>query len=172
MFPGAAGIAVDPTAAYVAVAQRGVSANNHTGAAVAVLNAANGDTVATLAPGSNHDYTDVAWDNVGNLYTCDNWNSVWRVYSPPGPNAATTFALQNVQFGSAVTAPTLGATAYSGDQFQFTLFGQTNASYIIQASMDLQNWLPILTNSSPDATRIITINAPGSSEFYRALVGP
>ena len=171
-FPGAFGIAVDPTATYVAVAQRGVSANNYAGAALTVLTATNGSTVTTLAAGSSYDHVDVAWDNVGNLYDLDNFSSRWRAYSPPGANAATTVALQSVRVGSTVAPPTLSAPAWSGGQFQFTLIGQANASYIIETSTNLQNWVAVLTNSSIEATRQITLAAPDSESCYRALVGP
>ena len=171
-FPGAFGIAVDSTGTYVAVAQRGVSANNHTGAALTVLATTNGGTVTTLAAGSSYDHVDVAWDNVGNLYGLDNFSSRWRAYSPPGANAATTIALQSVRVGNTVAPPTLSAPAWSGGQFQFTLIGQANASYIIETSTNLQNWVAVLTNSSIEATRPITLAAPDSESCYRALVGP
>ncbi|HWX20481.1 MAG TPA: hypothetical protein VN578_11325, partial [Candidatus Binatia bacterium] len=41
--------------------------------------------------------TDCAWDAVGNVYYIDNWLGLWRVFSPPGTNRATTFALPAVQ---------------------------------------------------------------------------
>src|SRR5439155_25317161 len=107
-----------------------------------VFSAADGSDVWTPPPAPSHDYTDVAWDNVGNLYVCDNWDSVWRAYSPPGTNQATTIALASVQILAAPTAPTLTSPMYSAGQFQFTLNGQTNVTYIIQSSTNLQSWTP------------------------------
>jgi hypothetical protein len=157
-FNGASGVAVDGSASYVAVALRS--------GGVQILIAADGAAVTTLSPGF-HDHTDVAWDNVGNLYVCDNLDQVWRAYSPPGGNEATTVALAMIQITPA-TPLTLSAPVYVGGQFQFTLNGQPNVSYVILSSTNLQNWLPIATNQSASATRLITIAAPDSYRFYRA----
>jgi len=70
-----------------------------------------------------------------------------------------------------VPVPELRNPAWSGGQFQFTLTGETNVNYVIQASTNLQSWTPLATNSSPNASRNITINAPNSRSFYRAVVG-
>jgi hypothetical protein len=82
------------------------------------------------------------------------------------PNAATI-----IQF-TFVPVPELSNPAWSGGQFQFTLTGETNLNYVIQVSTNLQSWTPLTTNSSPNASRNITINAPNSRSFYRAVVGP
>ena len=66
----------------------------------------------------------------------------------------------------------LSNPAWSGGQFQFTLTGETNVNYVIQASTNLQSWTPLATNSSPNASRNITINSPNTRSFYRAVVGP
>lgn len=71
-----------------------------------------------------------------------------------------------------VPMPELSNPQWSGGQFQFTLTGETNVNYVIQASTNLQSWTPLATNSSPNAARNITINAPNSRSFYRAVVGP
>ena len=71
-----------------------------------------------------------------------------------------------------VPVPKLSNPAWSGGQFQFTLTGETNVNYVIQASTNLQSWTGLATNSSPNASRNITINAPNSRSFYRAVVGP
>jgi hypothetical protein len=71
-----------------------------------------------------------------------------------------------------VPMPELSNPHWSDGQFQFTLTGETNANYVIQASTDLQSWTPLATNSSPNASRTIAINAPNSRSFYRAVLGP
>jgi len=168
---GASGIAVDATGTNVAVAFRGGGAGvTRTGGGVRVYSASEGADVWILPPASFHDYTDVAWDNVGNLYVCDTWDSVWRTYSPPGENQATTIALASVQVLS--TPPSLSGPAYAGGQFQFTLNGEANVTYLIQAATNLQSWTPVATNTAAAATRFISIPAPGTRSFYRALVGP
>ncbi|WP_040550083.1 hypothetical protein [Pedosphaera parvula] len=95
------GIAVDPTGKYVAVAFRGTTTGPRTNANTRVFYATNGTEVAKIDTGSDHEHTDVAWDAVGNLYDLDNTASLWRAYSPPGANQATTKALNFIQ----VTGP-------------------------------------------------------------------
>jgi hypothetical protein len=71
-----------------------------------------------------------------------------------------------------VPMPELSNPHWSDGQFQFTLTGETNVNYVIQASTDLQSWMPLSTNSSPSASRTIKINAPNSQSFYLAALGP
>jgi hypothetical protein len=68
--------------------------------------------------------------------------------------------------------PVLTNPSYGAGQFHFTLIGESGLSYIIKASTDLQTWLPAATNSSGGASRAISINAPSTRSFYRAMVGP
>jgi len=70
-----------------------------------------------------------------------------------------------------VPVPKLSKPVWSGGQFQFTLTGETNVNYVIQASTNLQSWTPLVTNTSPIASRNITINTTTSRSFYRAVVG-
>ena len=65
------------------------------------------------------------------------------------------------------TPPTLTDAMWSGNQFQFTLRGQTNVSYIIQSSSDLRTWTPVVTNSDPRATRTVVLPAAQSAAFWR-----
>jgi hypothetical protein len=170
---GASGIAVDATATNVAVAFRGVGSGiSRTGGGVRVFSTADGSDVWALPPAPFHDYTDVAWDNAGNLYVCDTWDSVWRAYSPPGENQTTTVALAAVQVLPPPTPPILSGPAYAAGQFQFTLSGQANVTYIIQSSTNLQSWTSAVTNASAAATRPISLAAPAVRSFYRALVAP
>lgn len=170
---GASGIAVDGTATNVAVAFRGVDSGiSRSGGGVRVFNAADGSDVWAIPPAPSHDYTDVAWDNVGNLYVCDTWDQVWRAYSPPGENQATTVAPAAVQVLAPPAPPTLSGSAYAAGQFQFTLNGQANVTYLIQSSTNLQTWTPAVTNTSAAATRPISLAAPEARSFYRALVSP
>jgi hypothetical protein len=170
-FEGAHGLAVDPAGRYLAVAFIG-DGNIGTGlqfGSTRVFETTNGTAVTTLLPSGNHDHRDVAWDNVGNLYTIDNIDSTWRTYSPPGTNEATTTATVTLEVATPIT---LSDPSRTGQQFQFTLNGKADVSYIIQASTNLLNWEAVVTNVSANATRIISVSAPGSVSFYRALVGP
>jgi hypothetical protein len=164
------GIAVNPAATYVAVAFSGSGTGfNRTGGGARVFNASNGASITTLTPAPYHDHTDVAWDNVGNLYTCDNWDSVWRAYSPPGANSATTIALAHVQILPPLISPVMTNAVVAGSQFQFIVNGQVNVSYVILSSTNLVNWNPVATNTAAVVTRSISISATGTRTFYRAL---
>ena len=69
--------------------------------------------------------------------------------------------------------PLLGPPTYDGSGFvHFILYGQPNVTYIIQISTDLQTWTSVATNTSVFANRDITIPAPPSGSFIRAVVGP
>ena len=67
------------------------------------------------------------------------------------------------------SSPTLSAPAYTNNNFQFTLNGQSNVIYVIQSSSALTTWTPVLTNSQVPATRLITVSAPPMQRFYRAV---
>ncbi len=175
---GASGIAVDTTATYVAVAFLGSGVGfGRTGGAVKIFSAASGSDVHTINPApfpeSFHDHTDVAWDNVGNLYLCDNADSVWRVFSPPGANTNTTVAAQTLEVAEPPLAPYLQAVGLTNGQFLFALCGRTNVDYVIVASTNvsatLQTWTPVLTNRDSSHLRLIAVSAPPCRRFFCAF---
>jgi hypothetical protein len=167
---GASGVAVDSTDSYVAVAFSGAGVGfGRTGGGVKIFRATDGSDLLTLTPGPFHDHTDVEWDNVGNLYVCDNWDSIWRVFSPPGANQATTVAIQTLEAGMPPLGPVLRPLSQANGQFLFTLSGRTNIDYVVEGSTDLHSWTPVLTNNDICATRLIGVNAPQSRQFYRAF---
>lgn len=166
---GAAGIAVDPTSTYLAVAFKGyLVGSSYENGSARVFYTTNGASVMTFEAGDDH--YDVAWDNIGNLYAVDGFAGRWRSYSPPGTNQATTVAIPTVQI-TVPTPPVLSKPSYNG-QFQFTLTGEANATYVILSSTDLANWSPVATNTSTLAVRQITNNVSGSRTFFRARLGP
>jgi hypothetical protein len=115
----------------------------------------------------------VSWDNVGNLYGLDNFDRVWRVYSPPGSNAATTVAISPLVVDNPPLAPILNAVSYANGKFTLDLTGRTNVSYVVEASSSFSGWLPVATNISYVCpTRTITVNAPPPRNFYRAYPLP
>ncbi len=96
-------------------------------------------------------------------------------------NPAATYVAVALREGTALlvlnnppisVAPILSATTFTNGQFQFTLTGESNVTYVIQASTDLQTWIPVVTNTASDATRSIIINAPDVQLFYRAIANP
>ena len=172
----AAGVAVDPTGQWVAVAVEGYGSQNvldEQNGAVNIYEAAHGALVTRLGAGTNHAFIDVAWDRAGNLYATDVNASVWRAYSPPGANQAATTAVPIIQVYDSLTPPLLSAPAASaapGGQFGFILQGQGNVTYIIESSPDLINWTPIATNYDTVPVRAITVPAPGAASFFQAVV--
>src|SRR5208283_4730805 len=97
------GVAVDPTATFVAVASRGwgPDVENLQQGGLSIFRAANGLLVTNISQdpdgNTNQEFVDVNWDNVGNLYALDFSDSVWRVYSPPGSNRSMTVAAPIIQ---------------------------------------------------------------------------
>ena len=167
------GIAVDPTASWVAVAVRGDGSGSATSTyqygAVNIYYATNGQRLTSLYQGTNDGFTDVAWDNVGNLYVTDLTAMVWRAYSPPGTNQATTLAVPVVQVYESLIQPSLCAPIMSAGQFGFTLHGQSNVTYRIEFSSDLVNWTPIATNYDTADIRAVILPGGGDTSFYRAV---
>jgi hypothetical protein len=181
-FTSAYGVAVDPTATYVAVGFGGsdVSGEQGTDGFAAVFAASNGTPIVTLTPTNTptHQFFDVAWDNAGNLYALDQGDpngtdEGWlRIYSPPGTNQATTLASPVIQMsGTTPIQPVLSEPVYQGQFVRFTLYGEANVTYVIMASSNLFNWFPVATNTSVFANRDIVLPAPPGQTYYRAIVG-
>jgi hypothetical protein len=176
------GVAVDPTATYLAVASRGYGGDSSslTNGGLEVLDASDGSLLTNImqdAEGyTDQEFFDAAWDNVGNLYTIYGFDGLsqsgWRVYSPPGSNQATTVAIPFIQVYRAFTPPLLSQPAACMGQLNFTLTGQSNVTYIIQQSPDLMNWTPVVTNSSPTTVQSISVSPPDTQDFYRAVTSP
>jgi hypothetical protein len=171
----AVGIAVDPTGLLLAVAVNGYNNGGNifslTNGAVNLYSAANGAPVARL--GTNDECWGVAWDNVGNLYATDLTASVWRAYSPPGANQATTTAAPILQVYDTLIQPSLSVSAppaAPAGPFAFTLAGQSNVTYVIEGSPDLVNWTPVATNYATVDVRTVTVPAPGCAGFFQAVV--
>jgi len=176
------GVAVNPTAALVAVASRGYGNDPEDlqDGGTSIFLAASGSLVTNIAesPGgfSNQECIDVAWDNVGNLYITYQENgfsqSGWRVYSPPGSNQATTIAVPIIQVYQSLTPPQLSQPTANLGPLNFTLTGQSNVTCIIQQSPDLINWTPVATNFCPTTISSISVTPPDTQDFYRAVARP
>jgi hypothetical protein len=162
------------------VASRGYNDGNGPDAladgGTSIFLAADGSLVTNInqdpAGNTNQEMIDVAWDNVGNLYANDFSDSVWRVYSPPGPNQATTVAVPIIQVYNSITPPQLSQAVANLGQLNFTLTGQSNVTYVIQQSPDLINWTPVATNFSPASVLPVSFSPPDMQDFYRAVAGP
>jgi hypothetical protein len=172
---GAHGVAVDPTGTYVAVAfQRLLLGAGFQDGSVKVYYLTNGALAGVPTMHAfTQDYRDVAWDRVGNLYVLDNFNTTWRAYSPPsGSNQAVTVSAINITVGPAgPIRPLLSEPSYTNGQFHCFLTGEPNVLYFIEATTNFTTWSVVATNSSALAKRPITVAAPNSLSFYRAVAG-
>ena len=171
---GAQGIAVDPSGTYVAVAFQGILSGSWQNGSLSLFYVTNGELAAvpTMTLPDYHDYRDVTWDNVGNVYVVDAVDRLWRAYSPPGTNQSTTVALTTIMVDPAPVAPVLSAPRYANGIFEVTLVGEANVTYILQVSTNLDSWTSITTNTASTATREIAVPAAASRSYYRARIGP
>jgi hypothetical protein len=85
-------------------------------------------------------------------------------YDSAGNESAYSREVTYVAAGPAtLTSPNL-----SSGQFQFTVTGTSNAVYVVEASTNLVNWVPIQTNTAPFT--FVEANTSGSAQnFYRAV---
>jgi len=174
-YGGASGIAVAPSAVYVAVAFSGIEApGGHTNANTKVLFASNGAVSATLDLGRAVNNSDVAWDAVGNLYYTDGGAGVWRAYSPRGVNQSTTPALATVQVtGSAQPPDITGLTISSGmATISFTgAASDTPSAFTLQSSALVSG--PFSATSGATVSQIspgvfrATVATVSSAQYYR-----
>ena len=171
------GIAVNPSATLVAVALVGTCPDTELSpcGGLDLFLATNGTLVTNLASLDTNDgdaYYDVAWDKVGNLYALDGTAQVWRAYSPPGSNSATTVSVPFIQAYPGLLPPSLLEPRVGTNSFHFTLAGQSNVTYVLQGSCDLSNWSAMFTNYSINANRHIFVPLSCSNNFYRAVAVP
>jgi hypothetical protein len=166
---GLYGIAVSPDGSLLAVASRGIELDN---GGVVILDAETGNIITNLTqgPGSGTSYMDVCWDRVGNVYGTQ--EEIWKTFSPPGTNQSTTVAIPVVQLMPAITHPVLGSSVGGTGQFQFTLTGQSNVTYLIEGCADLMNWNTLATNFSTLPVRTVQMTPPDDITFYRVRVQP
>lgn len=91
-------------------------------------------------------------------------------------NSANNVASASVTVLSIIQARLSGVIYKSNGQFQFTLTGQPNSSYVVQARTNLTTgtWTAISTNTAVNgAFQFIDTNAPGLPQrFYRAVLAP
>jgi hypothetical protein len=166
------GVAVDPTATVVAVAVVGTNGVEYDATGGLYLYRATDGEFITEVDTDGHGYYDAAWDNVGNLYASDGTTNVWRTYSPPGTNQATTVAVPVIQAYDALLPPYLSNPGVSMGGLGFTLEGQSNVTYVIQSSCDLTNWAAVSTNFSANTNQCICVPVGGDQNFYRAMTAP
>jgi hypothetical protein len=139
-----------------------------------VLSASNGATVLTNLDAGNS-YYGVAWDAVGNLYGASASLSLWRAFSPPGTNQATTVALPTVQIaGSSSTVIMITSMAVSNGMVIINFTGPSGAAtsaFTLLSSSGAKGSYSTVTSATITSTGSGTYQATapvsGPSEFYR-----
>ena len=66
------------------------------------------------------------------------------------------------------TAAILTAAAQVGGQFALTVAGAAGHQYVVEASTDLVNWVPVQTNTAP-FTFVDTAAGQFNQRFYRSV---
>lgn len=108
-------------------------------------------------------YRSANWDNVGNLYAGSQTLGRWRVFSPPGPNEATTAALASLEVSGGIHISSITVT---GETVTINFTGATEDS---AASFTLQS-APAVTGTYTDAVGAnLTQLSPG---VFQATVAP
>jgi hypothetical protein len=150
-----------------------------------------------MAGSAHFDYfvsSELGWDFLefhlnGNLMK--QWSGTdqqsWKTYSftvPAGTNTLEWFYLKDAHFSEGLDAgfidnvylpmgqlvPSISANLLSGNRVQIEVQGKFYQYYVIEASSNLLNWVPISTNRS--ANGVIDFEDPAfnanSKRFYRA----
>jgi hypothetical protein len=86
---------------------------------------------------------------------------VWLLWSA----AAASAGLQD-------SGVRLSVPLWASNQVQLALSCESGVSYVIETSLDLQTWTPVLTNSDYNIARTFWLDAPANMDFYRARRGP
>jgi hypothetical protein len=171
------GLAVDPTGAYLAVGFLG--AGGGVGGNTKILSTADGSVITNLDLGvrlsgytEKGDY-DVDWDAVGNVYLVDEYSGVWRAYSPPGTNQATTLALPVVQVIAPMQPPYITSIGASAGTNTIHFTGATSdpaSTFLLLSATVVQGpYSPeagaIITGSGGAFQVVVLVNGP--VRFYR-----
>ena len=90
--------------------------------------------------------------------------------------ACSSLPAQELQVVEPAESAQLTGMSMSNGVFQFTLNGPAGSEYVILASVDLANWIPILTNTIPVAGSLVISDMAAAQlprRFYRAVpAGP
>jgi hypothetical protein len=71
--------------------------------------------------------------------------------------------------GICAVAPSLSSPIFNNGQVEFTLTGESNVAYRIEASTNLQAWFPVGTNAEASVSRHVRVPFFEGHSFYRAL---
>jgi hypothetical protein len=158
----------------VAVAMAGGETNviggyNNQNGGIRVLSAVDGSIAVSNLDLANW-YNGVAFDNVGNVYGCSRSTNLWRVWSPPGTNQATTVAVPTVKV---VVPPHITSISAAAGTVTIHFTGDPSDSasdYTLVSSATVGGtYSPasgaVITGSA--GTFTATVPAAGDAQFYR-----
>jgi hypothetical protein len=87
----------------------------------------------------------------------------------PSLSATNSFTVTVMQ----PLSPVVSGAGWSDEQFSFTVGGDAGPDYVVLASTNLVNWLPLWTNVSPVLPFGFTNSTSNFNQrFYRVLLGP
>jgi hypothetical protein len=106
-----------------------------------------------------------------NLTTTNVLPGVYAVYGKVSDGLHTRY-LYAPQLVEIVSPPILAISNLNSALFRITVNGVSGQTIVLQTSPDLQNWLPLATNTLTSGEWHYTNNAPAnvSRQFYRALL--
>jgi hypothetical protein len=145
--------------------------NNQNGG-IRILSAIDGSTIVTNLDFANW-YNGVAFDNVGNVYGCSRSSNLWRVWSPPGANEATTLAVATIDVSAAVTPAHITGINVSGSTVTISFTADESDSadaFHLQSSGTVDG--PYVDVESASATQVtpgvfsFTVSTSGDAQFY------
>ena len=131
-------------------------------------------TITNLSVGEVATVTIIANPTLPGLAT----DSAWVAANEADLNEANNSASAAVSVVAIIPAHLSGVVLKPSHQFQLTLTGQPNLSYIVLASTNIANasaWTPISTNIAAlnGTFQFTDTNAPGQPQrFYRTMVAP
>ena len=148
-----------PGGIRVLYASNGVAVTNATGQSLTNLDSPNV-------------YFGAAWDAVGNLYGVSSSLELWRVFSPPGTNQATTVAVPTFQ-SVGVPIPTFTSIVVSNTTVTLQFTDSANLSpsaYTLQSSANPggpYSLSAVAISQLGTGVYRATTTTGGSTEFYR-----
>lgn len=119
---------------------------SHSYTAVVVLGSTNNGTVSGLIAGTTYYFAATSYNGAG-------------AESPYSDEVSYTVPEPAAQLSAAVS---------SGGQFSFTVSGITGQMYVVQASSNLLDWVPVMSNTAPFV--FVDSNTAGFKQrFYRTF---